>query len=97
MSEETQNETGPVVLDVRTPEEYAEGHLDGSRLIDVLAGDVHAAIGELDPTAEYLVYCRSGGRSGQSVELMRQAGFTSATNLGSLEEAAESTGIPVVK
>lgn len=97
MSEETQNETGPVVLDVRTPEEYAEGHLDGSRLIDFLAGDVHAAISELDPTAKYLVYCRSGGRSGQSVELMRQAGFTSATNLGSLEEAAESTGIPVVK
>lgn len=85
-----------VILDVRTADEFAAGYLEGATLIDFLGGEVHAQIPELDPTAEYLVYCRSGARSGKTVELMQAAGFTSATNLGSLEEAAESTGISVV-
>ncbi|MGO3146446.1 MAG: rhodanese-like domain-containing protein [Leucobacter sp.] len=87
----------PVVLDVRTPEEFDEGRLDGAKLIDFLGGEVHSALSELDPTAEYLVYCKSGGRSGHTVQMMQNAGFTSATNLGSLEEAAEATGIQIVR
>ncbi|MFC5337247.1 rhodanese-like domain-containing protein [Leucobacter denitrificans] len=87
----------PIILDVRTPEEYHAGHLDGAQLVNYLDGEVHEAIPQLDPTADYLVYCKSGGRSGHTVELMQQAGFTSATNLGALEEAAEATGIAVVR
>lgn len=86
-----------VLLDVRTPEEYAAGHLEGARLIDYLAGDVHAAIPSLDPELGYLVYCRAGHRSGFTVELLEQAGFTNAANLGSLEEAALATGLPIVR
>lgn len=88
---------GAIILDVRTPGEYAEGHLDGALLIDFNAGDVTAAIPELDPNADYLVYCRSGNRSGQAKLLMEQAGFENVTNLGSLEEAAETTGIDIVR
>ncbi len=87
----------PIILDVRTPEEYQSGHLDGAQLVNFLEGDVHAAIPQLDPTADYLVYCKSGGRSGQAVELMQQSGFTSAVNLGGLEDAAETTGIAIVR
>lgn len=92
-------EVGPdtIVIDVRTPEEYAAGHLDGAQLIDFNGGQVAAAIPTLDPDAEYLVYCRSGNRSGQAIALMEQAGFTNLTNLGSLEQAAAATGIEVVR
>lgn len=86
-----------IILDVRTAQEHAAGHLDGSRLIDFNAGEVAAAIPTLDPTAEYFVYCRSGNRSGQAIALMEQSGFTNLTNLGSLEQAAAATGISVVR
>ncbi len=86
-----------IVLDVRTPEEFASGHLEGAEPLDFTGGEVAAAIPSLDPDAEYFVYCRSGNRSGQAIALMEQAGFTNLTNLGSLEQAARATGLPVVR
>lgn len=85
-----------IVIDVRTPEEYAEGHLEGARLLDLTSGEFAAALPELSPDAEYLVYCRSGNRSGKAVAMMKDAGFADATNLGSVDEAAEATGIAIV-
>lgn len=87
----------PVIIDTRTPAEFAEGHVDGAHLIDFSAGDIHVAIAELDPSAEYLLYCRSGNRSGQAAALMLTAGFASATNLGTLADAAEATGLAIVR
>ncbi len=86
-----------IIIDVRTPEEYASGHLDGARLLDLNGGQFAAELPNLDPDAEYAVYCRSGNRSGQAVAMMTEAGFSQVTNLGSLEQAAESTGIAIVK
>lgn len=86
-----------VLVDVRTAAEYAAGHLDGADLLDFNSGELAAALPSLDPEAEYLVYCRSGNRSGQAIKLMEQAGFTNLTNLGSLEQAAQKTGLPIVK
>lgn len=86
-----------VVIDVRTADEYATGHLEGAQLLDISNGDLAAALPSLDPDAEYLLYCRSGNRSGQAVALMEQAGFTDLTNLGSVKEASKSTGIDIVK
>lgn len=86
-----------IVLDVRTPEEFAVGHLDGAKLLDFNGGDLAAAIPQLDPNANYFVYCRSGNRSGQAIALMKKAGFSNLTNLGSLEQAAEQTSIRIVK
>lgn len=86
-----------VLLDVRTAAEYAEGHLEGAKQLDFNGGEVVAAIPSLDPDAEYLVYCRSGNRSGQAIALMQQAGFTNLTNLGSVEQAAEATGLPIIR
>lgn len=66
---------GVTVIDVRTPEEFAEGHVDGAELIDFYEPTFAERIAELDRSREYLVYCRSGNRSGQAVELMEQLGF----------------------
>lgn len=85
-----------IVLDVRTAEEYATGHLEGARLLDLTSGEFAAELPQLAPDSEYLVYCRSGNRSGQAVAMMKDAGFTDVTNLGSVEEAAEATGVPIV-
>ena len=85
-----------VVIDGRTPAEHASGHLEDALLLDVTGGDLQAAIPTLDPNAEYLVYCRSGNRAGQAIDLLEDAGFTDLTNLGSLEDAAAATGLPVI-
>ena len=71
-------------------------HQEGATLLDFNDGEVAAAIPNLDPEAEYVVYCRSGNRSSQATAMMEQAGFTNVVNLGSLEQASSSTGIPVV-
>lgn len=87
---------GAVLIDVRTPEEYAMGHLEGAQLLDLNGGEFAAALPQLSPDAEYLLYCRSGNRSAQAMKMMEDAGFTDVTNLGSVEEAAGATGIPIV-
>ena len=85
-----------IIIDVRTPEEYVAGHLDGATLIDIKDASFDAKMAELDPNASYIIYCRSGNRSAQAVERMKEAGFTNLTDLGSLENASEETGIAIV-
>lgn len=70
-----------VVLDVRTPEEYAAGHLEGAVNINFYEPDFHTRLETLDKTVPYAVYCHSGGRSGKALERMRELGFTSVMNL----------------
>jgi rhodanese-related sulfurtransferase len=86
-----------VIIDVRTPEEYATGHLDGAVNIDVQSPDFGTIISQLPTDGEYFVYCRSGNRSGQAIAQMEASGFTDLTNGGSVAEASSMTGIPVVK
>lgn len=86
-----------ILVDVRTPAEYAEGHLDGARLLDLNSGEFEAALPQLDPDAEYFVYCRTGNRSAQAIAMMEDAGFTNVVNLGSLEQAADATQVLVVR
>lgn len=84
------------IIDVRTPAEYAEGHLDGAMNIDVQAADFADRIAELPTDAEYIVYCRTGSRAGAAVAQMTALGFTDVTNAGSLADASAGTGIAVV-
>lgn len=72
---------GVVVLDVRTPEEFAAGHLDGALNVDVSSPQFTDRLAELDTDAPYAVYCRSGNRSAQAVTLMQQAGFEQVAHL----------------
>ena len=70
-----------VLLDVRTEEEEIEGDIDGKQLIDFNQPDFLEQIGRLERDKTYLVYCRSGNRSGQACQLMAQMGFKKAYNL----------------
>lgn len=85
-----------VVLDVRTPEEFAAGHLDGAVLVDFYDPDFADRLAELDPDVPYVVYCRSGNRSGQTLPLMQQLGFGSAVDIGGGIVAWAEAGLPVV-
>jgi rhodanese-related sulfurtransferase len=70
------------ILDVRTPAEYAQGHLPGALNIDVNSPDFATAIADLDKTKPYAVYCRSGNRSATALHIMADQGFTAAYHLG---------------
>jgi len=90
-------EAGVITLDVRTPIEFAEGHIEGARLIDFQSGNFENEIAALDKNATYAVYCRSGNRSGQAVKVMQDAGFTNVFNMnGGVIEWANA-GLPLVR
>lgn len=72
---------GVTVIDVRTPEEFAAGHIPGAININVESDDFVGQIALLDPTASYAVYCRSGNRSRAAINIMTLAGFTSLVGL----------------
>jgi phage shock protein E len=70
-----------VILDVRTPEEYAEGHLPGAILMNYFDADFKKRLEILDKDKHYLVYCRSGGRSGKATAMMQELGFYDVLDL----------------
>jgi len=74
------------VIDVRTPAEYAAGHIAGAQNIDVEAADFGSKIAALDKKAPYLVYCRSGNRSGMAATQMAAAGFTNIIDGGAMAD-----------
>ena len=96
VSEPIALDEGTVVIDVRTPGEFASGHLEGAVNIDVQSPDFDALVGQLDPEGDYVVYCRSGNRSAQAIDRMEGLGFTDLVNAGSVQSAADATGLPVV-
>ena len=72
---------GLVVLDVRTPGEFAEAHIPGAVMIDFYSSTFRSDLGTLDKDAPIALYCRSGNRSGQTLDIMRELGFTDVRNL----------------
>lgn len=86
-----------IIIDVRTSAEYAEGHVEGSINLDLESGQFESELSNLDPTQPYIVYCRSGRRSGVAVEIMKASGFTQITDYQTLENAANNTGLPIIE
>ena len=72
---ERDGKAGFVVLDVRTPAEFAGGHLPGAVNLDIQAHDFLTRLEGLDRGKSYLVYCRSGNRSAKAVQAMEQMEF----------------------
>jgi rhodanese-related sulfurtransferase len=70
-----QNTPGLKILDVRTAEEFAAGHLDQAQSLDFYAPDFQARLGQLDRQQPWLMYCQSGRRSAKVLELMKSLGF----------------------
>lgn len=87
---------GLVVLDVRTPEEFASGHLAGAVGLDFYAATFADDLAALDREAPYLLYCRSGNRSGQAREMMRSLGFAEVHEIAGGINAWVEAGLPVV-
>lgn len=69
------------IIDVRTDGECAEGMIDGAVQINISSADFEKKLAELDKEGEYLVYCRSGGRSSNAQNIMKNKGFTTVYNL----------------
>lgn len=78
------------IIDVRTPAEFDAGHLDGAELIDIYEDAFGSEIDALDRDAAYLVYCRTGSRSGQAVAFMETLGFTEVYDAGGLDDLARA-------
>jgi rhodanese-related sulfurtransferase len=86
-----------VVLDVRTPEEFAAGHIAGATNIDFNADDFQKKLEQLPKDQTYLVNCAIGGRSAKACKLMNQLDFKSVYNLKGGMNAWEDAGKPVTK
>ncbi|WP_434037620.1 rhodanese-like domain-containing protein [Formosa sp. 4Alg 33] len=70
-----------MVVDVRTPEEFDSGHLEGAINYNWKSEDFNKQILDLDKSKEVLIYCRSGARSAKAAEKMRSEGFTAVYEL----------------
>ena len=90
-------EGGVVVLDVRSPEEYAKGHIAGARNMNINDARFADNLRTLDRNKKYVVYCLAGGRGGRAVSLMMELGFKDAKNLMGGITVWESEGLPVEK
>jgi phage shock protein E len=89
--------TGTIVLDVRTPGEFASGHLPAARNIDIGGADFATRIAKLDKNATYAVYCHSGQRSAAALQQMAAANLTHAYDLAGGMMAWENMGGPMMK
>lgn len=85
-----------VVLDVRTPEEVAQGVISGAKVIDFREADFEQQIESLDKSKPYFVYCASGGRSGKTATVMKEKGFTKVYSLEGGLTAWREQGLEVV-
>lgn len=74
-------QSGVMVIDVRTKAEYDAGHIDNSINMDFYSPGFSAQLNTLDKGGTYLIYCRSGHRSGQALEIMKGLGFTNVNDL----------------
>ena len=83
------------LLDVRTPQEYTSGHIASAFNLDIYDPGFKEALGKLDKERPVLVYCKSGGRSGQAAEMMGQMGFKEVYNLQGGMLAWANAGKPV--
>ena len=86
-----------VIIDVRTPEEFATGYLENAVNIDYYSAAFSDEIKTLDKNRTYLIYCRSGARSGQALALMAVLHFTEVYDISGGITAWQAAGLPVVE
>ncbi|GGH77645.1 rhodanese-like domain-containing protein [Phaeocystidibacter marisrubri] len=95
--EKRMEETPGYLLDVRTPAEFAEGHIEGANLINFYDSDFKDRISELDKSETVYVYCRSGGRSGNASRVMEELGFQNVVDLSGGITSWKAKGHPTVQ
>ncbi len=91
------SDTSSVLLDVRRPDEFADGHIDGAVNLNWLDVDAFSAgVSKLDKEKSYYIYCRSGRRSNAAAQKMKSLGFNVHDMRGGILKWQE-LGLPVVK
>lgn len=83
------------LIDVRTPAEYADGHLAGAKLIPLQ--ELEGRWSEIDKNKPILLYCRSGHRSGKALKILQDKGYAQAKHMEGGINAWKAAGLPVAK
>jgi phage shock protein E len=91
------SEKNLVVLDVRTAEEFKDGHIKGALNIDIRQPDAFVKIDKLNRNAKYIVHCRTNHRSQIAVDHMVQKGFKTIIQIMDGYEGWSQNSLPVVK
>lgn len=80
-----------IVIDVRTQEEYEEGHLvKTDKQLDLTNGEFEESLSEFEKDKTYYLYCRTGNRSGQAARIMKSQGFENVYNIGGFKDLANA-------
>ncbi len=83
------------IIDVRTPTEFGEGHLENAMNIDYYAKDFRERIAALDRDHSYVVYCKKGARGAKAMDILKQAGFRRVYNISGGVEGWARAGLPL--
>ena len=86
-----------VILDIRTPGEFSQGHIKGAMNIDYMAGDFATKLAALDRDKTYVMHCQSGNRSGRSLSQFRELGFQKVLHIDAGFAGWQKAGQPVEK
>jgi len=89
------DKTNEILLDVRTPGEYQEGHIKGSLNIDWNNSNFSDEVAKLDKNKPVFVYCKSGGRSGSAVQALKGMGFKEVYDLDGGIMQWKNAGMPL--
>ncbi len=95
-SKET-NESDVQIIDVRTPEEFAQGHIENAININIMDNNFETEISKLDKSKKTLVYCKSGGRSSDAAQKLSSMGFENISNLEGGLLAWQNAGLKVIQ
>lgn len=85
-----------VILDIRTPGEFATGHIKGAINMDYRSGTFAREIGKLDRSKTYFVYCRTGRRTAGAIDIMTGLGFSRIVQVAGDIEGWKAAGLPLV-
>lgn len=86
-----------VVLDIRTPGEFRSGHIEGAININYFDPRFRAKVAQLDGSKTYLMHCAAGGRSDNSIRILRNAGVTNVLHMGGGTSEWRRAGLPLVR
>lgn len=99
-SDLVKNDENTIILDVRTPEEYMAGHIEGALNINIADENFSEQAAKLDQSKTYIVHCAANvenGRTAKSLTIMQELGFNNLMNLEGGIVAWEKSGQPMIK
>ncbi len=86
-----------VIIDVRTPKEFTEEHIENAINLDYYSETFRGELNKLDKNKTYLIYCRIGGRSGSALDIMKELNFKEVHNMLGGILAWNAEGLPTTR